>query len=359
MPRRSSRLKQVASFVTLAAVAAIPATALAALTDAQKALIEQAAAECPGLSSGAGPNSFYWEVGDGTRVLDSGNVGLTNVSPTDSTFPLASGSKLIFSTFMKQTRPNGLLTDEDTKYLRMYGGYSKTATCLGPDSGPFVVSVLDCYNQTGGDKAYDSTNDGKFYYSGAQFQAKAVKDTALGLLGLNATGLANKIALTLPILNGKLTYKVPSIGGGGQMAPADYGAFLRWLIVQSNQSGSTLANLLGSSAVCTVSEKNASNLEACPTAGSAGLGETNSPPLPGNQVWQYSLGHFVEKDPVTGAGDGAYSSPGEFGFYPWIDSTKTYYGIVARVVYFPTAYQGSILCGQHIRDAFTRAIATP
>ena len=34
------------------------------------------------------------------------------------------------------------------------------------------------------------------------------------------------------------------------------------------------------------------------------------------------------------AGDGAFSSPGLFGFYPWIDAGKTYYGVLAR--YDPT-----------------------
>jgi len=31
-----------------------------------------------------------------------------------------------------------------------------------------------------------------------------------------------------------------------------------------------------------------------------------------------------------GVGDGAFSSPGAFGFYPWIDRTKTNYGVLAR-----------------------------
>ena len=37
----------------------------------------------------------------------------------------------------------------------------------------------------------------------------------------------------------------------------------------------------------------------------------------------------MEDDPAV-HGDGAFSSPGAFGFYPWIDSSKSYYGIISR-----------------------------
>lgn len=50
--------------------------------------------------------------------------------------------------------------------------------------------------------------------------------------------------------------------------------------------------------------------------------------MPANESWSYSIGHWVETDPA--AGDGAFSSAGAFGFYPWIDAGKTWYGIVAR-----------------------------
>jgi hypothetical protein len=55
-------------------------------------------------------------------------------------------------------------------------------------------------------------------------------------------------------------------------------------------------------------------------------------------------------------GDGAFSSPGAFGFYPRIDASKTYYGILARET--PTtpapgsAYYNSVQCGRMIRKAF-------
>ena len=51
-------------------------------------------------------------------------------------------------------------------------------------------------------------------------------------------------------------------------------------------------------------------------------------PVPPSESYHYSIGHWVEDDPVNG--DGAFSSAGAFGFYPWIDASKSWYGIVAR-----------------------------
>ncbi len=52
------------------------------------------------------------------------------------------------------------------------------------------------------------------------------------------------------------------------------------------------------------------------------------------------------------------SSAGAFGFYPWIDAGKTWYGIVARM---DTAGGGSgfdsALCGQLIRKAWITGVA--
>jgi hypothetical protein len=77
-----------------------------------------------------------------------------------------------------------------------------------------------------------------------------------------------------------------------------------------------------------------------------------------NESWHYSLGHWVEDDPVVG--DGAFSSPGRFGFYPWVDASKTYYGVLARFdavhVDDPNpkeaSYITSVKCGRLIRHAW-------
>jgi hypothetical protein len=77
-------------------------------------------------------------------------------------------------------------------------------------------------------------------------------------------------------------------------------------------------------------------------------------PIP--EAWHYSLAHWVEDDPVS-HGDGAFSAPGGQGFYPWVEASKAYYGVVARVVTGPQR-QGfqSVQCGRLIRRAWDTGV---
>jgi hypothetical protein len=71
------------------------------------------------------------------------------------------------------------------------------------------------------------------------------------------------------------------------------------------------------------------------------------------EAWSYSIGHWVEDNPLTN-GDGAFSSTGSNGFYPWIDATKSYYGIISR---FSTGGSyPSVQCGRLIRAAFITGV---
>lgn len=118
-------------------------------------------------------------------------------------------------------------------------------------------------------------------------------------------------------------------------SPRDYAVVLRKLLGRQLN----LADLLGSHAVCT-------NPATCPTA--------LTTPISSSVSWHYSIGHWVEDDPVSG--DGAFSSAGAFGFYPWIDASKRYYGLAARL---DSAGSGneSALCGALIRKAWLTGIA--
>lgn len=98
--------------------------------------------------------------------------------------------------------------------------------------------------------------------------------------------------------------------------------------------------LLGSHPVCT-------NPVTCAQAAST--------PVPLNQSWHYSIGHWVEDDPVQG--DGAFSSAGAFGFYPWIDAARRSYGVVARQDSVPRSGLESQACGKLIRTAWATGIA--
>jgi hypothetical protein len=77
------------------------------------------------------------------------------------------------------------------------------------------------------------------------------------------------------------------------------------------------------------------------------------------EAWHYSLGHWIEDDPVVG--DGSFSSAGALGFYPWIDKTSTYYGMLVREDQGAAgtgAFEGyqSAVCGRLIRQAWMSGV---
>ena len=65
--------------------------------------------------------------------------------------------------------------------------------------------------------------------------------------------------------------------------------------------------------------------------------------------------HWVETDPLVG--DGAFSSAGAFGFYPWVDAGKRFYGIVARQSLLSGSGFDSAFCGRLIRKAWLTGVA--
>ncbi len=112
------------------------------------------------------------------------------------------------------------------------------------------------------------------------------------------------------------------------MDAAHYARFLR-----KNLMGElAIEGRFGEGAVCTLPS-------SCPAA------HESPAPWP----WHYSIGHWVEDD---AGNDGAFSSAGAFGFYPWIDAAKMHYGIVARHSLHPKAWGDSAACGRVIRRAF-------
>lgn len=66
------------------------------------------------------------------------------------------------------------------------------------------------------------------------------------------------------------------------------------------------------------------------------------------RVFDCSLKHWFENDPVVG--DSALSSAGTFGFYPWIDASKTFYGVLARKDGMDSGLEFGY-CGRLIRKA--------
>lgn len=265
---------------------------------------------------------FYWEIGDTEGVLASGTAGGDRYDPNDRML-VASASKWIFAAYVAE-RTGEAMTAATRDALRMRSGYVglKSSGCRNSET------VADCLADAGA--AYDPSAAGQFDYDGGHFQKLAVD---LGLGALDAGDLGDEVTAALgPDVEVRFT--VPQPAGGMVMKPAAYAAFLRNLLAGRY----TLSDMLGAEAVCTLPQS---------------CDEALYSPAP--LAWHYSLGHWVEDDAT---GDGAFSSAGLFGFYPWIDAEKKHYGLLARATLDFGASIQSALCGAAIRKAFFTPPAT-
>lgn len=274
---------------------------------------------------------FYWEYGDRDQGLANGSVdkaGSASVT-ADSSMEIASASKWIYGAYVAERRA-GALTAEDIQYLNFRSGYTNFPVngCAGTDT------VAAC--EAAGDNGVQNlAHVGKFYYGGGHMQ----KHASLASPGMNlgAKGNAALMAEVNGALGTTFAYSRPQLAGGVFTSAKGYAVFLRKLL--GNQL--KMSALLGSNPVCT-------NPATCADA--------LYTPVPGHD-FHYSLGHWVEDDPVSG--DGAFSSPGAFGFYPWVDADKAHYGVIARFEVQAGGGEGfsSAQCGQLIRKAWATGTA--
>jgi hypothetical protein len=268
---------------------------------------------------------FFWELGDASGALISGSVG--SMAPVASTvMAIASASKWLFGAYAIQ-KMGEMPSAMDVPFFNFTSGYAGLDSCAA--SG----TVDDCLVGAAGMQI--AADVGKFEYDGAHLQ-KLASLMALGADDNSALATEVKSQIGAEI---NLEYSEPQPAAGVKMSADQYALFLRKLLVGST-SPLLIGSLLGNDAVCT-------NPMTCPTAvfspitGSASTTES----------WHYSLTHWVEDDPAVG--DGAFSSGGAFGFYPWVDATRTSYGVLAREVPF-TGHNGydSAVCGRAIRKAW-------
>ncbi len=263
---------------------------------------------------------FYYEIGDATGARVSGSIG--SVYSAIIQIPIASASKWIYGAYVTQAR-GGALTVDDIRFLNFTSGYVTFSTCEQTDTvGSCAVS--------GANGSYTPAAAGKFLYAGSHMQTHAANFMGLGTQA-NA-GLANTIinGLGLSAYAADFRYTQPQLAGGINTSAKTYAAFLRKLLDHSLVAGTQL----NANAVCT-------NSQFCATALYS--------PFPATEVPDYSIGHWVE-DTLTG--DGAYSSAGAFGFYPWIDPTKANYGVLARFDAGTNSGSESVPCGRKLRLAW-------
>ncbi|MCD0417907.1 hypothetical protein LOC51_11860 [Rubrivivax sp. JA1024] len=274
---------------------------------------------------------FYWEIGDAAGARASGSVSSGALSVTaDTRLAVASASKWLYGAYFVQ-RQQGLLSAEDVDFLTFRSGYTNFSFC-GPDTT--VGSCLERGGRRGGSNGdYVEENDGFFVYSGAHMQVHAARN---GLADLDADALAAEVRRVLgsEIVLG---YSGPQPAGGVETTAADYARFLRRILDGTLSHGRAA---LGTHPVC---------------VDPASCAQAKFTPSPAGEQWHYSIGHWVEDDPTVG--DGAFSSPGAFGFYPWIDASKTWYGVISRLALLDrdpdtTVAVDSVQCGRRIRAAW-------
>ncbi len=229
---------------------------------------------------------------------------------------LASASKWLYGAYVAQARKD--LSTDDFRFLTMSAGYVYFASCASDDTvGTCAVA--------GSNGVYTPSADGKFFYSGSDMQQHGV---IMGLGMMHAADVASAVESALGI---KVQYGAPTLASSAYTTPAEYAKFLRKAMSGALQ----ISALLGTNAVCT-------EPSTCATALYS----------PGPESWHYSLGHWVEDDPATG--DGSFSSPGAYGFYPWISADRALYGIVAHVQ--ADSGWASVQCGRKIRKAWLTGV---
>lgn len=292
-----------------------------------QARIDAAAAtvrDNPLCSVSALPEGFYWEIGDASGSLASGRIVGSDTPTATQVIAIASSSKWIYSTYVLQK--TGTFTAQDLPFLHFTSG-----NVFPPAKA--TKEVLCGVRETVGECAADAVQVqsavGHFFYSAGHFQTHATN--VMGLGSLDAAGLTAEI--TRQVGTYDFVYLQTNLAGGLNASASGYAAFLRKML----RGEFVMSSKLGVEKVC-----------ASPVCAS---GATLSP-APEDESWNYSLGHWVEDDPTVG--DHAFSSAGALGFYPWIDQTKTWYGVLARRAGGPSGNAGvqSLKCGRLIRRAW-------
>lgn len=285
----------------------------AGVTEAQRVEAATATAANNPKCDAATIGAFYWEIGDGNGVRASGSVG-AGAPAAGTRMNLYSSSKWIYAAYVVQKHG---LRDDDAPYLNFTSGH----TLFGLPNCPLAVDVQSC----GDDAGVDPATVDRFFYDSGHMQYHA--QSRMGLGADDTTMLGAEIAATLGDF--AMLYRQPQLAAGIEGTPQGYGAFLRRIL----RGELAIADGLGTHRV------------------PATYGNAAGGPDLGAEQWDYSLGHWVEIDPTLG--DGSYSSAGAGGFYPWINSARTLYGIVAREsVAEGNAGYHSAECGRLIRQAW-------
>ncbi len=246
--------------------------------------------------------------------------------------PIASASKWLYSSYWVQ-RVGGTagLSASDIKFFNFHSGYTDFVSCSALGRGGTVAQCLDLPTAGGTTNGtFEPATENLFDYGGGHMQKHAALN---GLGDLSNATLADEIGSQIgPEI--RFSYSEPQLAGGAVTSATEYAKLLRKIVGGQLK----MREALGFHPVCT-------DPATCPTAISS--------PSPRGEQWHYAIGHWVEDDPTEG--DGAFSSPGAFGFYPWVDASRSWYGVLARMD--AAGALSSVSCGRLIRKAWLTGTA--
>lgn len=288
-------------------------------------------------SACANAGEFYWEIGATTGgPIVSGQVAGTDYA-RNTVVDLASSSKWVFAAYVVQRYngpPRGPTGATIIGGLNMQLGY----TYMDDPNCASVPTVAKCF-ATGDNSLLNPQAIGYFFYNSGSAQAVAANPALLKLGADTDATLLTEFNSYLG-LGPTFSFVIPTMSSGLTASAADYATFL-----QKIMNGTyVISGYLGYNPVTTYPCGN--GLSGCSPFGSVNF--------------HYALHHWIENNtggtyPIHGTtqppGDGAYSDPGAFGFYPWISADKKYYGIISTQGAVGT-YEYTIPCGGAIRSAF-------
>lgn len=263
---------------------------------------------------------FYYELGNKSHALFGDSIGV-DAPDAVTEMDIASASKWIMGAYTVE-KLQGRLSPSNIRLLNFSSGYDQFSKCGQ------TLTVEDCQKSgTNGNQTIQ--NIGKFNYNGGHLQKLGV---VLGLGAFDVVSLGNEVSSVVGI---NIKYFSPQLAGAVETSANEYSKFLRSMM--NNEL--LIGRLLGKHAIC-------ASPAFCPQSA---IGS----PIASDLDYDYSLSHWVENDAKKG--DGSFSSAGAFGFYPWVDKNKSFYGIIARKNLSAGAGQKSMLCRQEIRKAFMKS----
>jgi hypothetical protein len=257
--------------------------------------------------------------------------------------------------------------------------------CIVPRTGVTINGYTITSTESG---AVCNRQVGLFNYGGAHFDINALTYGPSAQYAATVANLGIYMGTELGMTG--IYYSTANIAGDADMTPITYLTLLQNVI---NGSLPNVYNALGQYTVVTNYAGNTGNqgqteppggiagnyigqtiwnpelgtpafvtVTSSTTIGSAGpngpwiqngISQASGSPIPEN--WLYSMIGWEETDPAS-HGDGAFSSAGSYGFYPWISHDKTLVGVLARSV--PPGGVGfqSAQCGRLLRRAWTSGI---